>query len=118
MDAILVFFCLIANWPFWPRSRLNIPSNFTFDSEAKRANLQENKRILQWRPFWNKVYIWQPRSQGFSSLPPNVSSTTLGGREEKPWERGRTFGLKGPRTYLARVSKEVKFHFRSMASSF
>ena len=26
--------------------------------------------------------------------------------------------LKGPRTYLARVSKEVKFHFRSMASSF
>ena len=26
--------------------------------------------------------------------------------------------LKGPRTYLARVSKEVKFHFRSMASSY
>ena len=25
--------------------------------------------------------------------------------------------VKGPRTYLARVSKEVKFHFRSMASS-
>ena len=25
--------------------------------------------------------------------------------------------LKGPRTYLACVSKEVKFHFRSMASS-
>ena len=26
--------------------------------------------------------------------------------------------FKGPRTYLARVSKEVKFHFRSMTSSF
>ena len=25
--------------------------------------------------------------------------------------------VKGPRTYLARVSKEVKFHFRSMVSS-
>ena len=35
------------------------------------------------------VYEPQPRSQGFSSLPPNVvMSTTLGGREEKPWERG------------------------------
>ena len=56
MAAILVFFCLIANWPFWPRSRLNILLNFTFESEVKRANLQGNKRILKWRPFWNKVY--------------------------------------------------------------
>ena len=56
MAAILVFFCLIANWPFWPRSSLNILLNFTFESEVKRANLQENKRILKWRPFWNKVY--------------------------------------------------------------
>ena len=30
--------------------------NFEFKSEAIRANLQENKRILKWRPFWNKVY--------------------------------------------------------------
>ena len=55
MAAILVFFCLIANWPFWPRSSLNILLNFTFESEVKRANLQGNKRILKWRPFWNKV---------------------------------------------------------------
>ena len=56
MAAVLVFFCLIANWPFWPRSRLNILLNFTFESEAKRDNLQGNKRILKWQPFWNKVY--------------------------------------------------------------
>ena len=49
--AILVFF-----WPFWPRSRLNILWNFTFESEAKRGNFQGNKRILGWQPFWNKVY--------------------------------------------------------------
>ena len=51
--AILVFFCLIANWPFWPSSKLNVLLNLMFKSEAKRANLQGNKRILEWRPFWN-----------------------------------------------------------------
>ena len=30
--------------------------NFTFESEAIRANLHGNKKILKWRPFWNKVY--------------------------------------------------------------
>ena len=25
-------------------------------NEAKSANLQLNKRILNWQPFWNKVY--------------------------------------------------------------
>ena len=30
--------------------------NFEFKNEATRANLQKNKRILKWRPFWNKVY--------------------------------------------------------------
>ena len=30
--------------------------NFEFNNEATRANLQENKRILKWRPFWKKVY--------------------------------------------------------------
>ena len=44
MAAILVFFCLIANWPFWPRSRLNILFNFTFEIEAKRANLQSKQK--------------------------------------------------------------------------
>ena len=34
------------------------------------------------------------------------------------WPSAASRELKGPRTYLARVSKEVKFHFRSMASSF
>ena len=56
MAAILVFFCLIASRPFWPRSRLNILLNFTFESEANGANLQGNKRILKWRSFWNKVH--------------------------------------------------------------
>ena len=30
MAAILVFFCFHANWPSWPRSKLNILLNFTF----------------------------------------------------------------------------------------
>jgi len=30
--------------------------NFEFKNEATRANLQENKRILKWQPFWSKVY--------------------------------------------------------------
>ena len=44
MAAVLESFCLIANWPFWPRSRLNILLNFTFENEAKRANLKEKKK--------------------------------------------------------------------------
>ena len=67
MAAILVFFCLILfDRPFWPRSSLNIHLNFTFESEVKRANLQGNKRILKWRPFWNKVYtFWAFEILGF-----------------------------------------------------
>ena len=30
--------------------------NFDFKNNASRANLQENKRTLIWRPFWNKMY--------------------------------------------------------------
>ena len=41
MAAILVFFCFHANWPLWPRLRLNILLNLTFESEAIRANLRE-----------------------------------------------------------------------------
>ena len=53
MAATLVFFCLIANWPFWPRFQTqNSKEHFTLNV-AKRANLQSNKRILKWR---NKVY--------------------------------------------------------------
>ena len=29
--------------------------NFKIKNEATRANLQVNKRILKWRPFWNKT---------------------------------------------------------------
>ena len=56
MAAILVFFCFHENWPLWPGLRLNILLNFAFESEAIRTNLHGNKRILKWRPFWNKVY--------------------------------------------------------------
>ena len=54
--AILVFFCFHANWSLWPSSRLDILLNFTFESEAIRAYLHGNKRILKLWPFWNKVY--------------------------------------------------------------
>ena len=30
--------------------------NFKLKNEASRANLNKNKRIFKWRPFWNKVY--------------------------------------------------------------
>ena len=40
-----------------PRLKENILLNFEFKNEATRANLQENKRILKWRPFCNKVYM-------------------------------------------------------------
>ena len=56
MAVIVVVFCFHTNWPLWPRSRLNIPLNFTFESEAIGANLHGKKTILKWRPFWNKVY--------------------------------------------------------------
>ena len=35
----------------------NILLNFKFRNEATRDNLQVNKRMLKWRPFWNEVYI-------------------------------------------------------------
>ena len=36
--------------------RENVLLNFEFKNEATRANLQENKRMLNWQPFGNKVY--------------------------------------------------------------
>ena len=30
--------------------------NFEFKNKATRANLQENKGVSKWRPFWNKVF--------------------------------------------------------------
>ena len=45
MASILVFFCFHANWPLWPRSRLSILLNFTFESEAIRADLHGSNGI-------------------------------------------------------------------------
>jgi len=55
MAAILVSFCLLENESLLPRLRENVLSNFEFKNKATIANLQVNKRILKWRPFWNKV---------------------------------------------------------------
>ena len=51
MAAISLIFCFHANWPLWPRLRLNILLNFTLESEAITTNLRGNKRMLKWRPF-------------------------------------------------------------------
>ena len=37
--------------------KVNVPLKFIFESDVKGVNLQGNKRILNWHPFWNKVYI-------------------------------------------------------------
>ena len=31
---------------------------FKLKNEASRANLNKNKRIFKWQPFWNKVYCF------------------------------------------------------------
>ena len=51
--STLLFTCKLA---LLPRLRENIILNLEFKNEATRANLQENKGIQKWRPFWNKVY--------------------------------------------------------------
>ena len=55
--------------------------NLEFKNEATRANLQENKRILKWRPFWNKVLtpashmeVGCPGTWGLELLTPNLGS--------------------------------------------
>ena len=50
MAADLIFFCMHLNWP------LKILLNFLHDNEITRANLYVYKRILNRRPFMNKVY--------------------------------------------------------------
>ena len=62
----LVFFCLLTNMPLLSRLRQNILLNFEFKNEATRANLQENKRILKWRPFWSIRYMKSKVIQGIS----------------------------------------------------
>ena len=34
--------------------KINAKIDMELKNEASRANLQENKRILKWRPFWNE----------------------------------------------------------------
>ena len=48
--------CFYSNLTLIPRSRHNILLNFKLKNEASRANLNKNKRIFQWWPFWKKVY--------------------------------------------------------------
>ena len=55
--SVLLFTCKLALVASFKR---NILLNFEFKNEATRANLQENKRILKWWPFWNKVYVKTP----------------------------------------------------------
>ena len=50
--SILLFTCKLA---LVDSFKGNILLNHEFKNEATRANLQENKRILKWWPFWNKV---------------------------------------------------------------
>ena len=51
-----------------PRSRQNILLNFQLKNEASRANLNKNKRIFKWRPFWNKVYTVKLTKQHHSNV--------------------------------------------------
>ena len=48
---VLFFTCKLALFASFLNSKEYFPLN-----EATGANLQVNKRILKWRPFWNKVY--------------------------------------------------------------
>ena len=51
--SILLFACKLALVALF-KGRYSL--NFDFKNEATRANLQVNKKILKWQPFWNKVY--------------------------------------------------------------
>ena len=51
--SILLFDCKLAHLA--SLSNVKFKRIFTLN-EGKRASLQSNKRILKWRPFWNKVY--------------------------------------------------------------
>ena len=56
MAAIFIFFCSYLNYPFLPRSQSQNSKEYLTLNEARRANLNVNKGILKWKPFWNKVY--------------------------------------------------------------
>ena len=51
---------------------------FNLEIEAIRANLHGNKRILKWRPFWNKVYgSIVNRGTGYETLELSKARTML-----------------------------------------
>ena len=70
MAADLIFFCKHINWSWWPRFKVNIILNFLHDNEVIRANLHvyAYKRILNRRPFMNKVYTQEFRSYSFDYM--------------------------------------------------
>ena len=51
--SILLFPCKLALMALF---KVKYSIEFEVESEAKRANLHGNKRILKWWPFWNTVY--------------------------------------------------------------
>ena len=52
--SILLFPCKLALMALF---KVKYSLNFTFESEAIRANLHGKKRILKWWPFWNNLYF-------------------------------------------------------------
>ena len=52
MAAIIVFFDFLQITPCCLVYELEI-------QKILRADLEENKRTLNWRPFWNKIYLSQ-----------------------------------------------------------
>ena len=54
--SILLFPCKLA---LVASFKVKFLLNSSFESEAIRANLHGKRRILKWRPFWNRVYEMQ-----------------------------------------------------------
>ncbi len=51
-----LFFCLHFNWPSLSSFKPKFLLNSADANVAIRANLHEDKRIMYFLPFWNKVY--------------------------------------------------------------
>ena len=57
MAAALFLFCCRANQPTKPHIRARILFNLAHDNEAWKANLDKDKRMMNWQPFMNNVYV-------------------------------------------------------------
>ena len=57
MAAVLFSRYYCANWPTKPHVRARILLNLAHDNEAWWPNLHKDKRIMNWQPFMNNVYI-------------------------------------------------------------